>query len=369
MKLLIVPLITLCLAGFVSTSNLAAPTRQTDGEQYTVQAGDWLSRIAQKYYGDVNDWQRIVEATNAKATADATFLPITDPNVIEIGQRLWIPLKGRAVPVSRVGFNAESSSASIQGTVQTDDYYRYAIPAKAEQVLAVILPSELKKPAPEIALVIFGQDGTVLLSAEETAIAAEVKLPSTQDYLIDVQSLTDKPLDFTLNLALSGTFMKPDEAEEPPSQLTLEALKNAKYSLKYAASGQATLNHGRYRERYNAEDATEIIIRLDEKTVTFGDLNGDGAEDAAVILATDVGLTGTFYDLAVTLNRNETPIHVASTFLGDQIQPQAMQIEAGQIQLTMLTHDVDDAKCCPSLEVVKTYRLEDEQRLESVGEE
>ena len=41
--------------------------------------------------------------------------------------------------------------------------------------------------------------------------------------------------------------------------------------------------------------------------LAFGDLNGDGVEDAVVVLVTNPGGTGRFYDLAPVLNQNGTP--------------------------------------------------------------
>lgn len=72
---------------------MAAPPIQTIpcAEDYTVQAGDWLSTIAEKYYGDVLAYTAIVNATNAAAQEDDTYIPITDPSRIEVSQTLCIP--------------------------------------------------------------------------------------------------------------------------------------------------------------------------------------------------------------------------------------------------------------------------------------
>lgn len=50
------------------------------GNTYTVQAGDWLSKIAGRTYGDVMAYEKIAQANN-----------ITDPNNIEVGTVLKIP--------------------------------------------------------------------------------------------------------------------------------------------------------------------------------------------------------------------------------------------------------------------------------------
>jgi hypothetical protein len=88
----------------MSTTNiaLAAPSQQaippcqeTGGEEYVVQADDWLSKIALKYYGDMFAYPVIVEATNAQAAEDDSFTVIDNPDLIEMGQKLWIPPQGQ----------------------------------------------------------------------------------------------------------------------------------------------------------------------------------------------------------------------------------------------------------------------------------
>ena len=57
-----------------------------EGQEYTVQKDDWLSKIAEKEYGDPLAYPAIVEATNAKAAEDDGFIVITNPHVIKVGQ-------------------------------------------------------------------------------------------------------------------------------------------------------------------------------------------------------------------------------------------------------------------------------------------
>jgi nucleoid-associated protein YgaU len=49
------------IAGLLSTQTLAQEPLQCENV-YTVQAGDWLSKIAEKYYGDVLSFPRILES-------------------------------------------------------------------------------------------------------------------------------------------------------------------------------------------------------------------------------------------------------------------------------------------------------------------
>ena len=51
--------------------------------KYTVQEGDWLSKIALRAYGDIFAWEKIYEANKE--------LIGPNPNILEIGQLLTIP--------------------------------------------------------------------------------------------------------------------------------------------------------------------------------------------------------------------------------------------------------------------------------------
>jgi peptide/nickel transport system substrate-binding protein len=85
-------LIALLFVLSLNVANAAAPLPQNDGgQEYVVQADDWLSNLADKFYGDVFNWPAIYLGTNAKAATDDSFATIDNPDVIEVGQKLWIP--------------------------------------------------------------------------------------------------------------------------------------------------------------------------------------------------------------------------------------------------------------------------------------
>ena len=62
-------------------SPAAAPAEQQE-RFYVVAAGDSLSKIAKKFYGDANAWKRIHEANRDR---------IKNPDVIQPGWKLRIP--------------------------------------------------------------------------------------------------------------------------------------------------------------------------------------------------------------------------------------------------------------------------------------
>jgi len=85
--------LTIPAAEEVAPPTAAASTTGTDGQAYIVQADDWLSKLADKFYGDMFTYPVIVDATNAKAAGDSSFAVIYNPDLIEIGQKLWIPAR------------------------------------------------------------------------------------------------------------------------------------------------------------------------------------------------------------------------------------------------------------------------------------
>ena len=90
-KILLSLIIGLLLGVGSSANAMATPSRQEGGQDYTVQADDWLSKLAEKFYGDPLAFPAIVESTNAKAANDDSYIIIDNPDVIEVGQKLSIP--------------------------------------------------------------------------------------------------------------------------------------------------------------------------------------------------------------------------------------------------------------------------------------
>ena len=88
-------LFTILLMLFVVTSFSPRQITQAQSlacdQDVVVQADDWLSKIADKIYGDTLAFPAIVEATNAAASADDSYAVIDNPDIIEVGQKLCVP--------------------------------------------------------------------------------------------------------------------------------------------------------------------------------------------------------------------------------------------------------------------------------------
>jgi peptide/nickel transport system substrate-binding protein len=97
-KLMNVSLVMIMLVVLVPTA-LAAPPAQEGGQDYVVVADDWLSKLADKYLGNSFAYPAIVEYTNQKHAEDDSYAEITDPDLIEIGWKVYIPSAEEAAEI------------------------------------------------------------------------------------------------------------------------------------------------------------------------------------------------------------------------------------------------------------------------------
>lgn len=142
-------------------------------------------------------------------------------------------------------------------------------------------------------------------------------------------------------------------------------LANMEYKSEWTQSGTAPLVNGEYREQAAPGSATETVVML-TSYAAYGELNGEPA--AAVILVTDPGGSGTFYELAVVVERDGQPVHLTSTQLGDRVQINSLEIVDDAILVDMVAHGPDDPMCCPTQRVRRSYVLEGEQLRDTSGQ-
>jgi peptide/nickel transport system substrate-binding protein len=98
---------------------------QGGGSNYTIQADDTLSKIAEKQYGDPLAFPAIVYYNNLKAAEDDAITLIADPNSVDVGWTVYLP-------------TAEEANAYLIGNI-TGGAYKEA-PILADMVAAGSLP-------------------------------------------------------------------------------------------------------------------------------------------------------------------------------------------------------------------------------------
>jgi hypothetical protein len=143
-----------------------------------------------------------------------------------------------------------------------------------------------------------------------------------------------------------------------PAALTPAALRNAEYQVSFTASGKAKLIEGEYSEPAAPGSASKVTVKLSD-FVVFADLNGDGLSDAVVILVTNSGGSGVFYELAAVLNQGGAPKHVGSLALGDRVKIKTINLQSGEVVLEMTVHGPKDPQCCPTVDTTKRYKFAD----------
>ena len=108
---------------------------------------------------------------------------------------------------------------------------------------------------------------------------------------------------------------------------TADSPQNATYTIE---GSKVTLTNGKAEViAAPGSSAKEEISLFGQPTV--GDLNGDGVNDAAVILVDATSGTGTFYYVSGALNVNGKYVGLNAQLLGDRVAPQTVEIKDGVI--------------------------------------
>jgi len=159
---------------------------------------------------------------------------------------------------------------------------------------------------------------------------------------------------FTL-AACSSAVLK-QQASMTPQTLNGQWLDYVGYRGEQTLGPWLVTREGNYEYR-TTPGAAPIKLKVVGPNA-FGDLNGDGRDDAAVILAQDLGGSGTFMTLAAVLSDQGIPRYQAGTSLGDRVKVESVSIKDGLILVTLVGHGAGDPMCCPTQKLTRTFRLD-----------
>ncbi len=161
----------------------------------------------------------------------------------------------------------------------------------------------------------------------------------------------------TRAFVLRGDRLEPG-MESP--RLTLDQLRNAQYHLPLLGDENIPIQFtdGAGHIAFG-EGATErVSAGIVNDTVAFGDLNGDGIADAAVIVYISGGGSGTFIHLVAVLDRDGQPAQAALAFLGDRVPVRSLAVTGGNVVAETVVHRPSDGLCCPSLQITRAFTLQ-----------
>ncbi len=143
---------------------------------------------------------------------------------------------------------------------------------------------------------------------------------------------------------------------------TLEELRNAGYQGVEEAGGAFPLTDGKWEGRpFAAGGASRPAVTLARDFRLAGDLDGDGGEEAVVLLAANSGGSGEMLYLAVVARSGAQLTNIATARVGDRVQVREGRIEARRILLDVVQAGANDAMCCPGDLVSRSWELQDDR--------
>lgn len=148
----------------------------------------------------------------------------------------------------------------------------------------------------------------------------------------------------------------PPTALPPLMGISPEQVRSAEYQLGFTdVPRTVSFTNGVFQQ--GAAGAVDFMeIRVTD-FIALGDINGDGANEAAVLISENYGGTGVFVFLALYVEQNGQPVFLTSVFIDDRPAVDSVGFENGEVFLHVTTHGAEDPFCCPTLRNERHYRL------------
>jgi len=156
------------------------------------------------------------------------------------------------------------------------------------------------------------------------------------------------------NPAPSPSPLPPPVATAQPARtgLTDERLMNAEY-LSPLLQVPVSLVDGAYSGRVDGMEHHVAVL----PGIQYGDLNGDGIEDAALILSEDTGGSGVFTSLVVVFSREGQFAQAPGVMIDDRPVIKELAIADGVVRLKALVHAPNDPAIDPTTSMNGEYSL------------
>lgn len=155
-----------------------------------------------------------------------------------------------------------------------------------------------------------------------------------------------------------GSAVEPTPLPETstPSPDYVTRIRNGEYQLGFMDVPRIVqLTDGRFEQGTSgAEDYISVIVT---DFTAHGDLNGDGFDEYAAMVAENYSGTGVFVFLAVFADVNGKLVFQTSVFVDDRPQVNKLSIGSSEIFLDATVHRKDEPMCCPTLKTARHYRL------------
>jgi len=158
-------------------------------------------------------------------------------------------------------------------------------------------------------------------------------------------------------LILMATAMVAQANPTSSGAPTLTELRNTTYTG--TEEGPVSLSNGHWEGNpYVEGGASRPTAGLVDNVYYTGDLDGDGAEEAIVILWRSGGGTGENTYVMVMARQNGEIKSTGAALIGDRVKLRSGKIDDGRIILEVLQAGENDAMCCPSMLATRTWSLQ-----------
>lgn len=145
-------------------------------------------------------------------------------------------------------------------------------------------------------------------------------------------------------------------ARSGPRTLSWRALLDATYPVSIRPAG-VTLHDGLYDVPAAPGSASRVVVRLADMAA-FGDVDGTGDPDAAVVLVSSGGGSGTFAELSAVLNEAGVPHPLPAALLGDRVLVREVRVQDRTIVVRLRVRGATDPLTLRTQEVTRTYALD-----------
>jgi len=135
-------------------------------------------------------------------------------------------------------------------------------------------------------------------------------------------------------------------AEQPAGPPSFDEVANAMIHGIYDEPVQ--LQDGNYEgEPFEPQGASFPRVGLIEEFLLTGDMDGDGVEEAVVMLWESSGGSGTYSYLAALGREGSEVVNIATAEIGDRVQLRDSRISGNRVELDVVQAGPEDAGCCP----------------------
>lgn len=157
--------------------------------------------------------------------------------------------------------------------------------------------------------------------------------------------------------AASPATLTPEVGLPPTNapELTEEVLRNSEF-LSPMLNAPIRLVNGEFSGSVNGVELRASI----QPGIQFGDLNGDGVDDAALLLSENTGGTGTFVSLVVIFSQSGKFKQAPGMTIDDRPVINSMSITDGKVKLDVLVHGPNDPMISPTQAELRECTLVDE---------